>query len=199
MTEKSFQASNKKEQFTKKTGRKIPMIIVLLAVVIAGAFGAFLLSGSSGDTAIDLPFGEPVANTRSYIGRVVSMTPVEPLIEAEKVSISLDLLEAYNIVYFEVENQDGFQVPLMAYITPSGRIFTGSSMCEPCQGRYFSLAGETLVCDACRTTYTIESHEFISGSRDCGSYPPVYMKPVVENGMVSIALEDILQWQIRTY
>lgn len=199
MTEKNFQTSNKKEQFAKKSGRKMPMIIVLLAILAAGVLGTVVLLGSSGGTANDLPFGEPAASTRSYIGRVVSMTPVEPLIEADRVSISLDLLEASDIVYFEVENQDGFQVPLMAYITPSGRVFTGSSMCEPCQGRYFSLAGETLVCDSCRTTYTIESHEFISGSRDCGSYPPVYMKPVVENGIVSIALEDILQWQIRTY
>ncbi len=127
------------------------------------------------------------------------MARVDVVVDQEWASIPLDVLEEADIVYFEVENSDGFMVPMMAYITPSGRIFSGSSMCEPCRGRYFFLAGEALVCDNCRTTYTIESHEFISGSTACGSYPPVYMEPVLEDGMVRVSMQDILHWEIRAY
>jgi len=98
---------------------------------------------------------------------------------------------------FEIENNENQLVPLMMYITPSGRIFAGSSMCEPCRGRTFSLAGETLVCDTCKTTYNIETHEFISGSPTCGKYPPVNMSPIIEDGMVIIELEEVLNWKIR--
>ncbi len=199
MPEKKVRTSKKKEQFIKKQNSKVPLLLIALLVLAVTATGIVMLMSEPKEETLKPAFGEPVAASRSYIGRFVSMTPVTPLIEADRISIPLELIEAHDIVYFEVENNEGLMVPLMAYITPTGRVFTGSSMCEPCQGRYFSLAGETLVCDTCRTTYTIESHEFISGSQDCGKYPPVYMKPVVENGMVSIALNDILQWQVRTY
>lgn len=199
MTSKKINKVDKKDQFTKGPGSKLPMIMAIIAIAAVGIIGAVLLFSDSNEQALDSPFGEPTAETRSYMGKVVSMTTVEPVISTTLAGIPLEQLEKNDIVYFEVENSDGFMVPLMAYITPTGRIFTGSSMCEPCQGRYFSLAGETLVCDTCRTTYTIESHEFISGSVACGAYPPVYMEPVIDNKMVSIPLADILQWETRVY
>lgn len=199
MSNKNRKQQSKKEQFTRSSKSRLPLLVALLILAVAGVGGTVLMAGNSDDPAVDSPFGDPVAGSRSYVGRTVRMTPLEPVIESGRVNIPLEQLESYEMVSFEIENSEGFPVPLMAYITPSGRVFTGSSMCEPCQGRAFFLAGETLVCDTCRTTYTIESHEYLSGSLDCGSYPPVYMQPSIENGMVSIDLEDILQWRIRTY
>jgi hypothetical protein len=197
-TNKSKKMS-KKEQFTPKKGSKKSLFAVILTVLILGAATAGIALNNS-ENATDVSYsGEQSAETRSYIGRVVPMTSVEPSVGENLVSIPLDLLEEKDIVYFEVENNEGFLVPLMAYITPSGRIFTGSSMCEPCGGRYFSLAGETLVCDTCRTTYTIEDRVFISGSKACGSFPPVYMSSSVENGLINIDLEEIREWRIRAY
>ena len=126
------------------------------------------------------------------------MTSIEPVVEDGKIIIPIDVIDEYNIVSFELENNENLLVPLMAYITPSGRLFVGSSMCEPCRGRTFTLAGETLVCDACRTTYDIEDHEFIAGSRTCGSYPPVNLNPKIEGDRVIIDLENVLTWRIRS-
>lgn len=179
-------------------GRKKPFrLIALIAVlaVLALAAGYYLLQGSQNEqSAVS---GNPVLEERSYIGEFVSMTVIEATLDGEWLTIPLAAVDDYGIVYFEAENDEGFQVPLMAYVGPSGRVFAGSSMCEPCRGRTFSLAGETLVCDACRTTYTIEEHEFISGSPVCGKYPPVSMDPVVEEGLIKIPLENILNWRIR--
>lgn len=185
----------KKEQFTRPQKSRLPLIMGILVVVAAVAF-VYLQSNARRQGAEDL-FGEPVASPRSYIGQFVSMTPVEPAVEDGKIKISLNEVAEKNIVYFEIANDEGFLVPLMAYITPSGRLFAGSSMCEPCGGRTFSLAGETLVCDTCRTTYTIEGHKFLAGSPVCGAYPPVYMNPVLEGGMVVIDLQEVLNWRIR--
>ena len=125
------------------------------------------------------------------------MTEIIPEIVDSEIRIPLELVDKHNIVSFELPNDEDVLVPLMAYITPSGRLFVGSSMCEPCRGRTFSLAGETLVCDACRTTYAIEDHEFIAGSTVCGQYPPVNLNPRLEDGVIIIDLEDVLTWRSR--
>jgi len=170
-------------------------VLIVAVAAIAVITGYYLLQGSNNDETASSE--SPVLEERSYIGEFVSMTAVEATIEGEWLIIPLAVVDEHGIVSFEAENDEGFQVPLMAYVGPSGRIFAGSSMCEPCRGRTFSLAGETLVCDTCRTTYTIEEHEFISGSPVCGKYPPVSMEPIVEDGLIKIPLENILSWRIR--
>lgn len=187
-------SSAKKAQFTERKS-KLPMILAVLVIVLAAAV-IFSMSRPQTQAAVNY-FGEPVVAPRSYVGKFISMTTVEPVVEEGKVKIDLAELEKNSIVYFELENNEGTMVPLMAYITPSGRVFAGSSMCEPCRGRTFSLAGETLVCDVCRTTYTIEDHKFISGATSCGQYPPTNMNAVVENGMVVFDESEVLNWRIR--
>ena len=189
----------KKDQFQKSPNRKGLFIAAAIAVVVLGA-ALMMLYNFDRDAESEAAqyLGESVTESRSYIGEVVSMTEIEPMIEDGWLTMPLAVISEHNIVYFEMDNDEGFSVPLMAYITPSGRLFAGSSMCEPCQGRTFSLAGETLVCDTCRTTYTIEDQRFISGSTACGAYPPVNMNPLVENGLVKIPLEKVLEWRTRS-
>ena len=185
---------SKKHQFTKPQRRRTPLFIgIALAVVVAGV-AIFLVSNQGAE---DNYFGESVADARSYIGKLVSMTQIEPEIKDSSVVIPLEEVDSNSIVYFEVENDENELVPLMAYITPTGRLFVGSSMCEPCRGRKFSLAGETMVCDTCKTTYDIETHEFISGVPACGSFPPVNMNPIVEQGNVVVDYNEILSWRAR--
>jgi nitrite reductase/ring-hydroxylating ferredoxin subunit len=191
------QYNSKKEQFLQKPQkRKTIMLLIVAAVAVIGAGVIFTVLRQPGQAGREY-FGDPVAAPRSYIGRVVEMSKVTPIIADGRVKIPLAEVEEYNIVSFELENDQGLLVPLMAYITPSGRLFAGSSMCEPCRGRTYSLAGETIVCGNCRTTFDIEDHEFISGAAICGSYAPVYMNPVIEDGMVTIDMQKILNWRIR--
>ncbi len=188
--------SGKKAQFTRPEKSKLPLILGAAIVILVAVFAFFQLS--SPEQADMEFFGEPVAAPRSYLGRLVSMTKVEPVIEEDTIKILFSEVENNDIVYFEVANDEGTLVPLMAYITPSGRVFAGSSMCEPCGGRTFSLAGETLVCDNCRTTYSIESHEFIAGSVICGAFPPVNMQGTVDGDILVIPLPEVLGWRIRS-
>jgi hypothetical protein len=188
----------KRKQFSRaakhnpyKTWAILGVSVLLITLLV------FKVTSSPETGGSAFAFGEPVAESRSYVGKLISMTEVEPLIEDEMIKIPLEAVDSNNIVSFTVENDQGFAVPMMAYITPSGRLFAGSSMCEPCRGRTFSLAGETLVCDTCRTTYTIEDHQFISGAQACGAYPPVYMDPLVEDGTINIELDKVLSWRIR--
>lgn len=187
---------NKKEQFTSQQKSKRPIIVVVVLAIIAAGIAIFFITNKKVEEDSNY-FGEPVADTRSYIGEVISMTRITPELKDGNVVFPLDEVDNNNIVYFELENSENELVPLMAYITPSGRLFVGSSMCEPCRGRTFSLAGETLVCDTCKTTYNIETHEFITGVEVCGQLPPMYMNPKVENGNVIIDYNEILNWRAR--
>ncbi len=187
--------TSKRDQFTQPTKSKLPIIALAIGIVVIASF--LFLKSKGVDTAETAYFGEPVVASRSYVGEFISMTAIDPTIGADKVILKLDEIDKNNIVFFEIENDTNEQVPLMAYITPSGRLFVGSSLCEPCRGRTFSLAGETLVCDTCRTTYNVETHEYLSGSPVCGQYPPVNMNPVVVDGEVEIQLKDILSWKSR--
>lgn len=190
------QAQNKKDQFINQKKSKAPIFIGIVVLFIIGALAlVFLIETSEKDNIVY--FGEPVVSERSYIGKLIKMTKIEPLVENESIKIPLDTVDQNSIVYFESENKDKEIVPMMAYITPSGRLFAGSSLCEPCRGTTFSLAGETLFCDTCKTTYNIENHEFISGAKICGTYPPVNMNPEVIDGQIVIPKEEILKWEIR--
>lgn len=194
------QSAAKRRQFQDKKGKaKKPVLLVVLLVLLL--LGAIVAAGvyfarTYGSERAGL-IGEPVLAERSYVGKVIPMTQVEATLEGEWLTLPLEAVDQYNIVSFEAENDEGSAVPLMAYVSPSGRIFAGSSMCEPCRGQTFSLAGETLVCDTCRTTYTLEEREFISGSPICGSYPPVSMEPVVEDGLIKLPLDNVLNWRLR--
>ena len=188
----------KRQKFVSSGKSKMLLVAVVITIVIMTSSFFFFKMNSAGEAKGEY-FGEQVAEPRSYLGGLYSMENVEPIIEDGRIKVPFNEVDRNNIVYFEVANNEGLMVPLMAYITPTGHLFAGSSMCEPCGGRRFSLAGETLVCDLCRTTYTIEDHKFISGSSACGSYPPVYMNPVIEEEMVSIDLDEVLNWRIRNF
>ncbi len=191
-----MQMQNKKDQFTTPQKSKMPLVFGVFGVIAVILVLVFTLGFNKKEEKSDL--GSPVAAERSYVGEFISMTKIEPVIEDGQIKIPLEIVDQNNIVSFELENDEQFLVPLMAYITPSGRLFAGSSLCEPCRGRTFSLAGDTLICDTCRTTYTIETREFISGAKVCGTYPPVSMNPKVENNMIIIDLNEVLKFRIRS-
>jgi hypothetical protein len=162
-------------------------------VVAAAGFLAFLFfprhAASPSST-----LGEPVAAARSYIGKVEQMTPIQPVVENGMIRFALSDVDKANIVSFEMENDERFLVPMMAYITSSGRLFVGCSLCA-CGGKTFSLAGKALVCDTCRSTYDIETQLFLAGVSLCRKYPPVPMKVTVANGRILLDRSNVLKWR----
>lgn len=189
--------AEKKEQFINKKKNKSLFIagavVVAIMIVTAGIMIPLYIQQKSAQTGSSR---DPVAAPRSYIGKVENMKTISPTVENGKINISLAQVDELNIAGFEMENNEGFLVPMMVFITTSGRLFAGSSLCE-CGGREFSLAGKTVVCDTCRTTYDIETRKYISGVSICGKYPPVNMKSVVENGTVIIDESLILNFRPR--
>lgn len=138
--------------------------------------------------------GDPVAAPRSYIGKVVQAQVMEPVIENGKVMLKLTDVDQANIVRFELTNDLGDPVPMMVYITSSGRLYAGDSLCA-CGCSEFSLAGKALVCSSCRSTYDIENQKYLSGAAICEQYPPTSMQPAVQDGWITISQSKVLNWR----
>ncbi len=125
----------------------------------------------------------------------VEMTDVKAKVAGGKVVFPLPVLKEKKLLYFKYQ-KDGVDVPLMAMLTPSGRVFTGSSMCEPCRSdRFHTEPDGTLTCNACGTKWDLETLKGISGG--CPNYPPQEMKNEVRGGQIVLKEGDVRGWQPR--
>jgi len=180
--------NGKKEILDKVQKSKKNLVIVFLVIAIAAVFLVYLTSMLNNQETSQT--GTVVAGPRSYVGKIEKAKPIQPNLIDGKAMIILADVDRLNIVDFELSNSNGELLPLMAYITSSGRLFVGNSICG-CGGQKFFLAGEVLVCDSCRTTFTIEDQKFVSGSVTAGKNPPERIKSVIENGIIMIKQSDL--------
>jgi len=136
----------------------------------------------------------PVMENVSYQGRSVAMTKVAAVIGNGAVEVPVDLVKEKKLVYFEYQRTDG-RIPLLAYITPSGKLVTAVSVCEPCNSASFHIEGNEMVCNACFTRWNLETLKGISGG--CLNYPPDVLPHSVREGKAMIKEIDVMNWKPR--
>ena len=76
--------------------------------------------------------------------------------------IPLKLVQEKKLVSFEYQQAEG-KVPLIAYVTPSGKIGTAVRLSWPCRSDKFHLEGKEIVCDVCLTRRDLETLQGSSG------------------------------------
>lgn len=178
--------TGKKLSFNNVTKSKKSLVLVVLVVAV----GLIIYLTSMLNHQETSQTGKAVAGPRSYVGKIEKAKPILPNLIDGKAMITLADVDRLNIVDFELSSSKGELLPLMAYITSSGRLFVGHSVCA-CGSHKFFLAGEVLVCESCRTTFTIEDQKFVSGSVTAGKNPPKRVKSVIENGIIVIKQSDL--------
>lgn len=187
---------NRKRQEFEREGAKSPTRSWLVAgaiVFVLLAIGGFALARTGSQPA---PDRTAVAGSQDYSGANVEMTDVQASVKAGEISVPLSVLKDKRLLYFKY-TVGGKDVPLMAMITPSGKVFTGSSMCEPCKSdRFHTEPDKTLTCNACGTKWDLETLKGISGG--CPNYPPQELKNQVRGGNVILNENDVRAWQPRT-
>jgi uncharacterized membrane protein len=129
-----------------------------------------------------------------YTGQKIPMTDVQPSVGNGKISIPLDLVLEKRIVRFEYE-ANGSKIPLLSYITQTGKVVTAVSMCEPCRSTRFHIKDKTIVCNACGTLWNLETLKGISGG--CLNYPPDLLPSTVDKGRIQIDEKVVAQWKPR--
>ena len=189
----SFQ--DKKEKVLGEKRQKsywIPISLAVLAIVLVGV-GYWIIEGESGGNP-KVSSQPKVDSNVSYAGQTIGMADIQAKVENGKISVPLDVVKEKRMVRFEYEG-NGIKIPLLSYITQSGRVITAVSMCEPCRSTRFHIQDKTLVCNACYTIWNLETLKGIQGG--CLNYPPDVIPSAVENNQIQIDEKIVTQWRPR--
>jgi hypothetical protein len=139
----------------------------------------------------------------NYTLKDIEMTDIEAKVRDGYVKIPLAEVKKYSLVAFwyekkKIRDARGREkpLPLLAMISPSGRLITAVSVCEPCRSeRFHSEPDGTLTCNVCNTKWDLETFQGISGG--CPNYPPEELPHEIKDGWVLIREEILLNWKPR--
>jgi hypothetical protein len=189
----SFQ--DKKEKVLGEKKKKPYWVPISLAAVAATLIvvGYWVVQGNTG--ANPKVSSQPkVSGKVDYAGQSIRMTDIQARVEKGIISIPLNVVKEKKMVRFEYEN-NGFRIPLLAYLTPSGKMVTAVSMCEPCRSTRFHIEDKKIVCNACATEWNLETLKGIQGG--CLNYPPDVIPSTIEKDQIQIDEKTISQWKPR--
>ena len=108
--------------------------------------------------------------------------------DGDTVSIPLSEIEDNWNIHFKFNTSDGDE-NFMAYIV-DGETYVRANVCPPCRSKDFSLQGDTLVCDTCRTTFQAKTGDGISGA--CVSYPKAAVPYEISDGKIIMRDNDLI-------
>lgn len=170
----------------------IPISLAIIAIALGG-IGYWLIQSDTG-TNPKVSSQPRVSGKVDYSGQTIRMTEIQVKIESGKISVPLDVVKEKKMVRFEYEG-NGLKIPLLSYITPTGKVVTAVSMCEPCRSTRFHIQEKTLVCNACYTEWNLETLKGIKGG--CLNYPPDVIPSTVEKDRILIDEKIVTQWKPR--
>lgn len=170
-------------------------IIVIMLVAIALPV-SWLIFKESPQAESSRMTATQVTERASYVDRSIPMAKVDVAVQKGAVEVPLGLVKMNRLVSFEYQRPDG-QIPLLAYITPSGKLVAAVSVCEPCRSTKFHIEGHEMVCNSCFTRWDLETLKGISGG--CLKYPPDTLPHEIQEGKIMIKELDIKNWKPRVF
>ncbi len=124
----------------------------------------------------------------------IKATWVEPEIAGDTVTILVSALADNDIIHFKLAGLNG-DIAFMAYDI-DGQTNVRANLCPPCRSVGFSLDGDTLVCDTCRTRFEAKTGDGISGA--CVAYPKAEVAYKVNQGKIVMNAADLLEATTKT-
>jgi uncharacterized membrane protein len=188
----SFQDKKEKVLGEKKKTYWVPVSLAIIAIALAG-IGYWVIQGNT-EANPKVTSQPKVSSKVDYAGQTVRMTDIQAKVEKGQISIPLSEVMEKKMVRFEYQGKGGV-VPLLAYVTQSGRVVTAVSMCEPCKSTRFHIKDKTLVCNACYTEWDLENLKGIKGG--CLNYPPDVIPSTIEKGRILIEEKIVEEWKPR--
>lgn len=165
-----------------------------IVVVLCVAFLLLFLDHLPGGANPVIATQPDVAMASNYTD--VTLTPTAIAIQEQdgKLRFPLSALQQYKIVSFDYA-ADNRTIPLLAYISPEGKLVTAIRLCEPCNSTTFRLEGTELACGNCETRWKLNNLEGLQGS--CQKYPPAPIPSTVVGNFVEIDQRVVRAWKIR--
>jgi len=194
----------KKKRFS--TGTKILTGLALIAVIVV----ALSYSLSSQTTQAGQPSQPTQPSAQAYPQNVAPLFYDSPTIAADgtKATLPADFVTTNKMAFIDLKLEQttasldyqgrtipleyykgGNYLPLIAFQSPSGKVFTGIRVCEPCGSFSFHIVqGKYLKCDVCGTQWNLDN--FADSSGGCTTYPPPEVAATV-NDNVEIDLSTL--------
>jgi hypothetical protein len=188
----SFRATNQRVSGGK---RKTPWLWVSAFVLTIGIIGIAYRTaqgGSGPDPKVFSP--PPVVDKTDYWRQAIRMTDIPVKVENGNLSIPIDVVKEKKIVRFEYQG-NGIKIPLLSFVTQTGRVVTAVSVCEPCRSTRFHIKDKSIVCNSCYTEWHLETLKGIKGG--CLKYPPDTIPSKVEKDWILIEEKTVTQWKPR--
>jgi len=150
--------------------RRIALMSILLAAVVTAACSNGDTGGNGGVTGI------------------VSPTWITAQQNGDTVSIPVSELDGGKMLHFSITYQND-DMAFMAYKL-GGDYYVRANVCPPCGSIGFSLDGDALVCDSCRTRFEAHTGEGISGA--CVNYPKAEVAHEISGASVTMEMDDLV-------
>ncbi len=196
LADSTFEQKKEKVLLGEKDKRSYWRTVSLIAVslIVLAGFAYWLVR--RGATAADskLASQPKVAEKVDYAGQTVVMTDVSVKVENGKISVPVETVLEKRMVRFDYE-ANGVKIPLLSYVTQSGKVITAVSMCEPCRSTRFHIKDKTLVCNACGTEWNLDTLKGIQGG--CLNYPPDIIPSTIVKNQIQIDEKTVAQWKPR--
>jgi len=135
-----------------------------------------------------------VTGAVQYPRSSTEMRPVPAKTENGKILLPLETVLEKKFVAFDYQSPRGV-IPLLAYISPEGKVVTAVSMCEPCNSTRFHIRSDELICNSCGTTWELANLSGISGA--CQKYPPDPLPSVIAGNEIQIDEAIVASWTPR--
>jgi hypothetical protein len=185
--------SNTSSQPLSGNQRKIKFvsIVIVIAVLISGiGYFAETIGRSYHPIIADQP---SVGFEVKAISDKVMSTKINAVIDDNDIVFPLDIVTNNRIV--RLDDPEGKQtVPILAYVTPHGKVVTAMSISESCRSNDFYLEGNTIHCANCPSYWNMESLEAYAC---CQKYYPDPIPSKIINGQIHIDKNIVQSWRTR--
>jgi len=204
---------SKHEKIVSKQQAKFPLWWALLAIlgfvallIILSARNQNVPSQATWFTPVN-PSSEIAKQPKAidaqidYRGADVQMFDIDAEVTNGNIAVEIKEVEEKQLVGFNYANwrpggsKESHILPMLAYITPSKKIVTAVSVCEPCRSTRFHISDNAMVCNSCGTRWTLDELKGISGG--CLKYPPDIVTSTVKDGKIVIPESSVANWRPR--
>lgn len=121
-------------------------------------------------------------------------TEISVRLDGDDIVVPLELIKRHKLVRFA--DPGGVQtIPLIAYVTPEGKIVTAMSLSENCRSTDFYLQGHNIHCAACPSYWNMSSLEAYAC---CQRYYPDPIPSSLVGNEIRISLQRVRNWQPRS-
>jgi uncharacterized protein len=129
----------------------------------------------------------------SSTAKIVSYKTTAVIDDTDDIVVPIKILMDYRIIRF-ADPEGKQKVPILAYLTPSGKVVTAMSLSETCRSDDFYLEGENIHCANCPSYWNMESMEAYAC---CQKYYPDPIPSTIIGDNLVVKKSVVQNWRVR--